>query len=325
MKQLLRITILLLSTTIVACLPEVETIDPTTIVEWENYTTSNGLAGNQVNAITADSDGNLWIGTNNGVSKFDGTNFTTYRTAQGLIDNYVTSIIEFEPGVMVFGTDGGLSVLDNGSWSSVDFGTSYAVISMGVDSDGIGWVGTDVFGLIFTDGVDFFQPWDDQCYYCNFVNYMFLDINNTMWYGTQGGLKSLASGGSAFTLYTTSNGLPDDWVQSIYEDSWGTLWVGTYDGLCKRAGSGFETVSLYNSAPRNWTYTINQDVKHNNWFGTFGNGLIYSNGSSMRTDPETLVDESRSTLQFTLSSFRDNNGALWFGTFEGGLWKYIPK
>ena len=265
MKQLLRFTILLLTTTIVACLPEVETIDPSTIVEWQNYTSTNGLAGNQVNAITADSEGNLWFGTDNGVSKYDGTNFTNYRTPD-LINNYVTSIVEFEPGVMVFGTDGGLSVLDNGNWDSVDFGTPYGVISMGVDNDGFGWIGTDMFGLIFTDGVDFFQAWDDQCYACNFINFMFLDANNTMWLGTQGGLKSLVSGGSAFTLYTTSDGLPHDWVQSVFEDSWGTLWVGTYDGLSKRVGSGFEPESLYNSAPQNWTYTINQDAKNNNWF-----------------------------------------------------------
>lgn len=324
MKKLLRITILLLSTIIVACLPEVETIDPATIVEWENYTTSNGLAGNQVNAITADSEGNLWFATDNGVSKYDGTNFTNYRTPD-LINNYVTSVVEFEPGVMVFGTNGGLSILDNGNWDYMDLGAPYSVSSLGIDGDGIGWMGTFPYGLLVTDGDNFGQIWDDNCNDCNLINYLFLDSNNTMWLGTQGGLKSLVSGGSAFTYYTTSNGLPDDWVQSIYEDSWGTLWIGTYIGLGKRVGSAFETVSLYNITPLNWIYTINQDAKNNNWFGTFGNGLIYSNGSSMRTDPESLNDQSRSTLNFTISSFRDNNGALWLGTNEGGLWKYLPK
>ena len=318
MKQLLRFTILLLSTTIVACLPEVETIDPATIVEWENYTTSNGLAGNQVNAITADSEGNLWFGTDNGVSKFDGTNFTNYRTPD-LIDNFVSSIVEFEPGVMVFGTDGGLTVFDNGNWFFVDFGTPYAVISMGIDKDGTGWIGTDTFGLIYTsDGDEYFIASAND-----YVNSIFLDSNNIMWFGTDTGLIELQV--NSATRYTTNDGLPDDWVQSIFEDSWGALWVGTYDGLCKRAGSGFEMVSLYNSAPQNWTYTINQDTKNNNWFSSIGNGLIYSNGSSMRTDPETINAESRSTLKSTISSFRDNNGALWFGTFQGGLWKYTPK
>lgn len=325
MKKLLRITILLLSTTIVACLPEVETINPSTIAEWENYTTSSGLAGNQVNAITADSKGNLWFGTDNGVSKFDGTSFINYSTVDGLLNNFVTSIIEFEPGVMVFGTDGGLSILDNGNWTYLDLGAPYSVSSLGVDSDGLGWFGTNPYGLWVTDGVNFTQVFDNACNDCNFINYMFLDSNNTMWYGTQGGLKALVSGSSAFTLYTTGNGLPDDWVQSIYEDSWGTLWVGTFDGLARRSGTGFESESLYNSAFQNWTYTINQDVKNNNWFSSIGNGLIYSNGSSMRTDPESLGDESRSTLKSTISSFRDNNGALWFGTFQGGLWKYTPK
>ncbi|MEN8250167.1 MAG: two-component regulator propeller domain-containing protein, partial [Bacteroidota bacterium] len=173
------------------CLPEVDTIDPASIVEWENYTISDGLAGNQVNAITEDYLGNLWIATDNGVSKFDGTNFTNYTTSDGLAGDSVTSIIEYEPDLMVCGTNGGLSVMENGSWNYVDLGVFYKVISLGVDSDGYGWIGTDNYGLLLTDGVDFYQVWDDECLYCNMVNTMYLDSQGTMWFGTYDGLKSL--------------------------------------------------------------------------------------------------------------------------------------
>ena len=313
-----------------ACLPEVETIDPSTIVEWQNYTSTNGLAGNQVNAITADSEGNLWIGTDNGVSKFDGTNFTTYRTAQGLLDNYVSSIVEFTPGVMVFGTDSGLTIFENGVWIANDteldgeITPPYSVYSMGVDSDGLGWLGTS-YGLYVTDGVEYRSVWDPNCYECNYVNYIYLDSNDLLWLGTDGDLESYPG----WQRYNTSDGLPHNSIQSIYEDSWGTLWVGTKDGLAKRAGSGFETVSLYNSAQQNQVQTINQDTKGDVWFSSIGNGLIYSNGSSMRTDPESVSNPMsptlRPTLKSTISSFSDNKGALWFGTLEGGLWKYTPK
>ncbi len=321
MKQQMRYTILTLMSVFAGCLPEVETIDPSTIVEWENYTSSDGLAGNRINSISSDSKGNLWLGTNNGASNYDGTNFTNYKRTDGLVNNFVTSIVEFEPDVTYFGTDGGLSILDHGSWSSISSiqGIPFGVLSMGIDSDGFIWFGTDVFGLLLTDGESLFQLWDDKCSECNEVNYIYRDAGNTMWFGTSGGLKALS--GNSITFYTTSDGLPDNHIQSVYEDNWGTLWVGTFNGLCRRISSGFEIEGLYNSAGQNWTYTINQDMKRDIWFGSIGNGLIYFNGSSMRTNPESLLDERISTI----SSFKDKDGALWFGTFEGGLWKYIPK
>ncbi|MEN8249329.1 MAG: two-component regulator propeller domain-containing protein, partial [Bacteroidota bacterium] len=128
-------------------------------------------------------------------------------------------------------------------------------------------------------------------------------------------------GAVTFTRYTSTDGLPDNWIQSIFEDNWGTLWVGTYNSLAKKKGDSFEVVDLYNSAPQNWAYTINQDRKNTMWFGSIGNGLIYNNGSSMRTLPESLNDYRISTI----ASYKDKTGALWFGTYEGGLWKYTPR
>jgi len=322
MKQLLKYALLLFLAILAGCLPKVDTIDPSS-VEWTNYTTANGLAGNQVNTIVSDQEGTLWIGTNNGVSKFDGTTFTNYQTTNGLLNNFVTSIVEYEPGFMLFGTNGGLSILDHGNWFSIlnldGNNTPYSVTSMGVDKKGLVWIGTDTFGLLYIDQNSFYQEWDYGCSNCNYVNYMYLDSKNVMWFGTNGGLKKLQ--GTSFIQYTTTNGLPNNSVQSVFEDSWGTLWVGTYNGLSTLEGSGFIEKNLYNTAPQNWAYTINQDAENKVWVGSIGNGLIYFNGSAMRTNPESLADKRISTI----SSFKDSNGALWFGTFEGGLWKYTPN
>ena len=305
------------------CLPEVETIDPASIVEWKNFTTTNGLAGNRVNAITADSNGDLWLATDNGVSKYDGVSFTSYRTTDGLANDFVTSVVEFAPGTMVFGTTVGLSVFEDGYWFNITDldgnGTPFGVTAMVVDDDGLGWFATDVFGLLFIDDSGFYQVWDSQCFPCNFVNYIYKTPRGELWFATQGGLKVLR--GNIFTLYTTNDGLPDDYIQTVFEDSWGTLWVGTYNGMAKKSGNSFLPVSLYNSAPQNWVYTINQDIRKKVWYGAIGNGLIYNDGASMRTEPASLEDYRKSTL----SSFRDAEGALWFGTYAGGLYKYTPK
>ena len=57
--------------------------------EYIKYTTIDGLAGNEVFSIAIDSEGDKWFGTNIGVSKFDGTNWTTYNDDGGLAGNRV--------------------------------------------------------------------------------------------------------------------------------------------------------------------------------------------------------------------------------------------
>lgn len=287
---------------------------------------SDGLAGTRVNFITEDSEGYLWIATDNGVSKFDGVSFTNYRTQNGLLNNYVTSIVEFEPGLMVFGTDEGLSIFQNGSFIASDINLGgkvtppYQVLSLGVDGDGYGWIGTFPYGLWITeDGTEYFQVWDSSCNDCNIINYIYLDSQDNVWLCTEGDLESYD--GSSWQRYNTANGMPNNSVQSVFEDSWGEIWAGTYDGLAKKTNNSFEEFSLYNSAQQNWAYTLNQDSNYNLWIGSIGHGLVYFDGTVMRTEEASLNDKRLSTI----SSFRSSDGALWFGTFEGGLWKYSPS
>jgi ligand-binding sensor domain-containing protein len=60
--------------------------------EFRNYTVKDGLPGNYILSINEAPDGNLWIGSNKGLSKFDGTSFLSYSQTNGLISDYVFSI-----------------------------------------------------------------------------------------------------------------------------------------------------------------------------------------------------------------------------------------
>ena len=64
---------------------------------WKAYvqsTTSTTLCDNSVNVTIQDSDGTYWFGTSDGVSKFDGTSWTTYTTSDGLVSNVIYSILQ---------------------------------------------------------------------------------------------------------------------------------------------------------------------------------------------------------------------------------------
>ncbi|HEV7785991.1 MAG TPA: two-component regulator propeller domain-containing protein, partial [Thermoanaerobaculia bacterium] len=76
------------------------------------YTVDDGLAGDEINSILQDSRGFLWIGTDSGLSRFDGTRFFGYDPRQGLPSPHVTALLETASGGLLVGSTGGLARLD---------------------------------------------------------------------------------------------------------------------------------------------------------------------------------------------------------------------
>lgn len=87
-----------------------------TLENWTVFDTEAGLADNFVQAINSDSKGNLYFGTRNGLSVFDGTNWTNYLVDKGLISNNILSIAIDKNNVVWLGTDNGVTCLKNGKF-----------------------------------------------------------------------------------------------------------------------------------------------------------------------------------------------------------------
>ncbi len=87
-----------------------------------NYTLTDGLPDNTINDVFHDSRGFLWIGTNAGVSRFDGKNFKNYTTSDGLASDYIVSITESNNGEIFVGCkNGGLTkIFTNSIFSYTD-------------------------------------------------------------------------------------------------------------------------------------------------------------------------------------------------------------
>jgi len=82
---------------------------------WTDYTTNDGLISNHVYSILQDQQGNLWFGTDAGVSKYDKTSFTNYTIKDGLADNQINSMALDSDGSIWFATANGVSHY-NGTW-----------------------------------------------------------------------------------------------------------------------------------------------------------------------------------------------------------------
>src|SRR5260370_36103244 len=115
------------------------------------YTTADGLPRERVNCIVPDSHGFLWLCTAEGLSRFDGYQFTNYGVAQGLAHRSINAFLETREGIYLAATEHGVSRLDPNaapgsaakfvSLPSSDGRPTQGVSGMVQDRAGTGWFG----------------------------------------------------------------------------------------------------------------------------------------------------------------------------------------
>ena len=115
---------------------------------WRSLTTRDGLAGNEVRAITEDREQSLWIGTGGGgLSRLQEGKFTNYTTANGLPGDDISSVLNDAQGVLWVGTSGGLARFDGNKWTKITKQQGLASDSLSYlveDGQGNLWIGSNV-------------------------------------------------------------------------------------------------------------------------------------------------------------------------------------
>ena len=278
--------------------------------EWVNYrmsNTSTTLAGNYINAIAVDLQGNKWFGTNDGISKYDGTHWTTYTTADGLTSNQINAIVIDAQGNVLVGTANGVSKYDGIKWTVVhDY---YNVLDMVMDSQGNLLIATRGQGVWrFDDSGSWFLGLGDEI-----INAIAIDKQGNIWCGTFSGVAKFD--GSSWSKYTTSDGISSNYVNTLAIDTQGKIWCGTNDGLCTYDGSWTNDYSLTEIKK------ITIDAQGNKWIAT-NDGIVKLNNSSRitYTVDNGLINNDINTIAI------DVQGNKWIGTtcgvskFDGSTW-----
>ena len=206
------------------------------------YTTSDGLARDNVNQIVRDSRGFLWFCTEEGLSRFDGYQFTNYTTNQGLPHRLVTDVLETRDGEYWIATGGGLSRFNpTGTPLFTNYHPSEDQRSWGVevlkqDRNGAIWIGTDgglyrmseVSGGPQFEFVDIGMPAEAEG---QVVQALIIDHNDALWVGIRGrGLYRRGADGR-IEHYTPRQGLPNNRVNALFADRDEHVWAGTINGL----------------------------------------------------------------------------------------------
>jgi ligand-binding sensor domain-containing protein len=230
---------------------------------WQPYPLGTGLGDLWVYDTAFDSQGNLWVATWKGASKFDGETFTTYTTDDGLIDKWVYAIAIDRKGIFWFGTEGGVTRYDGSNWKSythedglgakigqipppsyeapslhhttpekeVAAANPNYVLSITVDNENRKWFGTWGAGLSRFDGKSWITYSTENGLGGNFVHVLAVDPEGNLWAGTEGGVSTFD--GKYWKTYTTLDGLLNNNVFSIAFDPDGSKWFGTWTGLSK--------------------------------------------------------------------------------------------
>ncbi|SEO12303.1 Two component regulator propeller [Mucilaginibacter gossypiicola] len=312
----------------------------------------NSISGNTVSPLIADAKDNLWIGTDgNGLNYYDKSKnqFTNYinlpANNTSISTNYVKSIyIDKENNLWIGFHQGGLDLFDPATQTfkhhkhdpANPFSISSDIVSCTLeDSQKRFWVGTALGLNIFDKKQEQFRTYiNDPEHPIRLstiaVRCIYEDSRHNIWVGTTIGLNILKDHSLAFVAFKVDerddNSLKASYINCVTEDRSGTVWIGAYHGGLSRYNSKTNTFKTYTAAqglPTDNVLRIEQANDGALWIST-DNGLA-------RFDPKTekfktfTVKDGLPINEFNAnSSFRDSNGDIYFGTYNG-LVGFNPK
>lgn len=280
---------------------------------FRSYTKADGLPSPVVLCLFQDSRGFLWMGTVNGLCRFDGKEFKIYKKEEGLPVNCITAIVEDQQNRLWIGTDGGGVVyLQNDrviTPPSPIHLASQSIYAMTITRDGTVWIGTST-GLSRLDGEKFSTFTTANGLSSNIIKDLASDNSNHPWIGTKNGLNRWENG--EIIDHSRSYPFIDHDILALDIDSQNRLWIGTPKGVnCVENGKCIN-FSTANGLTHNTTVSIMEDRQGNTWLGT-------QNGINIIKDNNITTIQSANGLQhnYIYCMITDQEGNTWIGTHDG--------
>lgn len=319
------------------------------------WTTEEGLPQNMVWSIAQDDVGNLWVGTMQGIARFDGYAFTTYdaATTKGLAGNRIHTIVQSSAGPLWIGTESGVSVRHDERFRQIG-GPSH-VVSIDEGPKGTMWMGGNSgFYRTTADGVtqipipdslmgqavwdieaaapdsvwvvttteDLLLYHDGEFQVPSLVEPQFSvyrianDANGPLWVATTASVISIQDGTRTRYRYLGTTGTEINPKEVRVAPS-GTVWVTTYEsGLFRLADASFRRVHAGGRLPER-VAGLHRDESGQWWVGTLREGLIRLRS---RLFHRVNVHHVESTPIHGV--YADPRGNVWVGTSGKGLLQF---
>lgn len=322
---------------------------------FESVGDADSIPDNNVTALAQDPSGLIWIGTPNGLIRYDGYRFRRYtrdhQDPHSLGGVFIRALLVARDGRLWIGTDAdGVSVYEPSSGRFRQFrhqserSDSLAhdqVRALAEDRDGAIWIGT-------RKGLDRFDPARGA-----FAHYsqaaagatandervfaLLTQSNGDLWVGSWGGLMRRRAGGVAFERVSGTDGARGPLVgliMSLYALSNGQIAVGTAaaGSFLLDPDSGLATPMLAGPAPapsatESLVLAIVQPAPDELWLGALGGVAVVDAETGRllrRYRPDPSINSSLSNAQVR-AFLIDQSGQIWIGGYSGGLQRHDPR
>ena len=301
------------------------------------------LPGNHVKDILRDSSGNLWVGTDNGLAKYNEQteNFATYKNKiydkTSLVNDEVFSIQEDESGLIWVGTYAGISMFDPNTniehykkdpfdENSISDNSIHGIYE---DKDGLLWVGTNSKGVNVINRKNYNvkhlnKTSKDYPISDNNINDV-VGIDNKIFIATKNGLNEVDKDLKTINIYNTEDGICNNNITALFADSKKNVWIGTANGISVLNTNTNEIIDITDILTNHniedqYIKVIYEDSKGNYWVGCFIDGGLVKIDPNKRTI-ENYRNKKEDKTSISSNNIRsiveDKNGNLYIGTSYG--------
>ena len=299
---------------------------------FNNINIEQGISQSTIEAIFQDSEGYIWLGTNDGLNRYNGYEFKIYNYEEyqnSISHNGITDITEDKYGNIWVNTVSGVNKINK----KTEKISNYTEINGKIKEDSTTEiiVTKDNNILVGTyEGLNIYNSKEDRfdvileekdgilssCIYS-----IDEDINGNIWIGTELGLNKLSKDFKVLETYTSESE-----IYNIFcDDENGFVWAGSDSSGLLKIDKNTKEVTQYindiedeNSIPANQVGVIIRDSKGNLWVGTT-NGLARYNEKNDSFDvyKNKVYDKNSLVYNDVRSIIEDREGVLWVGTYSG--------
>ncbi|WP_340113605.1 ligand-binding sensor domain-containing protein [Maribellus mangrovi] len=310
------------------------------------YSINEGLSQSVVNCIFQDSKGYIWLGTQNGLDRFDGRNFERFRynpkDSNSISNNWIYAISEDSEGNLWIGTKGGLHqyIRTENRFERIRYQTGYRFDVTNYNYDNICLNS----GKILINTPPIISVYDIQEHsFSHFISELeyeatvqdvripvMEDKNGKVWVGSTNGLALFSPDNGEFVyasfVNNTSLSHMEENVTALFQDSNGLVWAGTFTGLyrCEPGSIEFKEVSFPLVSGEDYRFQISirsilQDKNNNLILGTEGLGvyIILPVGRDKYSTRNLTQANSGIGHDIVQPMLIDKSDNLWVGTLSG--------
>ncbi len=315
----------------------------------KQYSVEQGLSNYKVQSIFKDSDGFIWVGTEDGLNRFDGNNFTVYRNNPKIRNSIsLGNILKITQGknklLWIAFDGGGVNIMNpiTGKIRKIfhkanpKYPNIQHVKDVYLDHNQIAWI-SSWGGLIkYDSNKNTFKHFkheenDTNSLSSTDVKQVVEDKEGILWIATRNGLNSFDPETNKFTRYQhnpNKSSVGSDNIRKLFVDTYGILWVAHDKGITtyeKKKDIYRNHIINDRSNRSNLVNSFCEDEKGKLWLATeegiFSISSIYG---QLKTHPFQFL-RINTFVQFTNNIFRDRNGIIWFGTSNSGMYSIDLK